>query len=66
MEKKNDIIRVVSTHRLTRLFRTEMTDGIGPVRPDAIISLQAIKRITITKCEKKNKEEFKKKDFTVS
>lgn len=38
--------RVVSTHRLTRLLRTEMTDGIGPVRPDAIISLQGMKRIS--------------------
>lgn len=48
MEKKNERHKSGQwyTHRLTRLYRTEMTDGIGPVRPDAIISLEGIKRIS--------------------
>jgi hypothetical protein len=41
--------------RLTRLLRTEMTDGIGPVRPDAIISLQGMKRISSLSANKTEK-----------
>lgn len=55
----------VFTNKFFILSKVEMTDGIGPVRPDAIISLQ---ETSFSSKEKKRniKEEFEKKDVTVS